>query len=56
MTNEQATNHEAGDEAVPGRTVPVRKRRGSLAGELKLTDGWDSPEVNAQIAADFELS
>lgn len=26
---------------------------GSLAGQLDLSRGWDSPETNAEIAADF---
>jgi len=28
---------------------------GSLAGRVDLSGGWDSPEVNAEIAADFGL-
>jgi prevent-host-death family protein len=29
---------------------------GSLAGQLDLSGDWDSPETNAEIAADFGLS
>jgi prevent-host-death family protein len=28
---------------------------GSLAGQLDLTGNWDSPETNAEIAADFGI-
>lgn len=28
---------------------------GSLAGKVDLSGGWDSPETNAEIAADFGL-
>lgn len=28
---------------------------GSLAGQLDLTGGWDSPQTNAEIAADFGI-
>ena len=29
---------------------------GSLAGQLDLSGDWDSPQTNAEIAADFGLS
>jgi prevent-host-death family protein len=29
---------------------------GSLAGQLDLSSDWDSPQTNAEIAADFGLS
>ena len=29
---------------------------GSLAGQLDLTGDWDSPQTNAEIAADFGIS
>jgi prevent-host-death family protein len=40
------------------KVVPIppradRRGRGSLAGLIELADDWDSPEVNAEIAADF---
>ena len=56
---------EKGEEVVISRAgVPVakvvpipiradRRGRGSLAGQIELADDWDSPEVNAEIAADF---
>jgi prevent-host-death family protein len=34
----------------------TRRGRGSLAGQLVLTDGWDSPEVNEQVARDFGVA
>jgi prevent-host-death family protein len=42
------------------KVVPFPKRanrhgRGSLADQIELTGDWDSPEVNAEIAADFGL-
>ena len=42
------------------KVVPLPKRanrqgRGSLAGRIELSDDWDSPETNAEIAADFGL-
>ena len=41
------------------RLVPFRARRearkpGLLRGQIWLADDWDSPEVNAEIAALFE--
>ena len=41
------------------RLVPYRPRReprvpGILKGKLWLAADWDSPEVNAEIAADFD--
>ena len=41
------------------RLVPYRARReprtpGLLKGKIWLADDWDSPEVNAEIAALFE--
>jgi prevent-host-death family protein len=38
--------------------IPTRaahRGRGSLAGQVEVADDWDSPEVNAEIAADFGL-
>lgn len=29
---------------------------GSLAGRLKLSEDWDSPQTNAEIADDFGIS
>jgi hypothetical protein len=29
---------------------------GSLAGQLDLSGDWDSPQTNAEIAADFGIS
>ena len=58
---------ERGEEIIIDRAgVPVAKvvplvRRvnrtavGSLAGQLDLSDDWDSPETNAEIAADFGI-
>jgi prevent-host-death family protein len=58
---------ERGEEVVISRSgVPVakvvriptranRRGRGSLAGQITLADDWDSPDVNAEIAADFGL-
>ncbi|GIF72330.1 hypothetical protein Asi02nite_18480 [Asanoa siamensis] len=37
------------------RTVD-RAAVGSLAGQIDFADDWDSPETNADIAADFGLS
>ena len=34
------------------RTTP--RRLGILAGRIWLAPDWDSPEVNAEIASDFE--
>jgi prevent-host-death family protein len=57
---------EAGEEIVLARAgrpvarlVPVDRRTqprglGSLKGRLWLAPDWDSPEVNADIARDFE--
>ncbi|MBM2619759.1 type II toxin-antitoxin system prevent-host-death family antitoxin [Actinoplanes sp. LDG1-06] len=57
---------ESGEEIIIDRAgVPVAKvvplvRRvnrtgiGSLAGQVDLSGDWDSPQTNAQIAADFE--
>jgi prevent-host-death family protein len=58
---------ERGDEVVISRAgVPVakvipfpakahRSGRGSLAGQLTLSEDWDSDEVNAEIAGEFGL-
>ena len=58
---------ERGEEVIIDRAgVPVAKvvplvRRvnrtaiGSLAGQLDLSGDWDSPETNAEIAADFRI-
>ncbi|MEV6302230.1 type II toxin-antitoxin system prevent-host-death family antitoxin [Actinoplanes sp. NPDC051861] len=42
------------------RVVPLlhrvnRTAIGSLAGQVDLSEGWDSPETNAEIAADFGI-
>jgi prevent-host-death family protein len=42
------------------KVVPLTRRVnrtaiGSLAGQVDLSGDWDSPETNAQIAADFGL-
>lgn len=59
---------EGGEEVIIDRAgTPVAKvipfvRRvnrtsvGSLAGQLDLTGDWDSPETNAEIAADFGIA
>ncbi len=59
---------EGGEEVIIDRAgTPVAKiiplvRRvertsvGSLAGQLDLTGDWDSPQTNAEIAADFGVS
>jgi prevent-host-death family protein len=41
---------------VPFPTQVNRRGRGSLAGQIELSDDWDSPAVNAEIAADFGLT
>ncbi|HEY8527090.1 MAG TPA: type II toxin-antitoxin system prevent-host-death family antitoxin [Acidimicrobiales bacterium] len=58
---------EKGEEIVISRSgVPVakvvripkrahRRGRGSLAGRIEFADDWDSPEVNAEIAAEFGI-
>jgi prevent-host-death family protein len=43
------------------KIVPLIRRAnrtsvGSLAGRLDLSGDWDSPETNAEIAADFGIS
>ncbi|WP_238153484.1 type II toxin-antitoxin system Phd/YefM family antitoxin [Kribbella speibonae] len=40
---------------VPLADVGRRTGRGSLAGRISYTDDWDSPETNAEIAADFGM-
>ena len=57
---------EAGEEITIARAgrpvaklVPYRRRTeprtpGLLKGQIKLADDWDSPELNAQIAALFD--
>jgi hypothetical protein len=59
---------ERGKEVIIGRAaaavteiVPLtgrvnRTAIGSLAGQLDLSGDWDSPETNAEIAADSDLS
>jgi prevent-host-death family protein len=42
------------------KVVPLVRRVnrtavGSLAGQVDLSGGWDSPQTNAEIAADFGL-
>ena len=44
------TEHDAVDEGFVPRTA-----RGSLAGRIDLSGGWDSPEVNEAIVRDFDL-
>ncbi|MDG4826757.1 type II toxin-antitoxin system prevent-host-death family antitoxin [Asanoa sp. WMMD1127] len=41
---------------IPLRRSVDRRAVGSLAGQIELADDWDSPETNAEIAADFGLS
>lgn len=41
---------------VPFPSRANRRGRGSLVGQIKLADDWDSPEVNAGIAADFGMA
>ncbi|GIF12560.1 type II toxin-antitoxin system Phd/YefM family antitoxin [Actinoplanes teichomyceticus] len=43
------------------KVIPLNRRvdraaRGSLAGQLVVTDDWDSPAVNEAIARDFGLT
>ena len=43
------------------KIVPLTRRVnrttvGSLAGQLDLSGDWDSPQTNAEIAADFDIS
>jgi prevent-host-death family protein len=43
------------------KIVPLARRInraavGSLAGQLDLSGDWDSPQTNAEIAADFGIS
>ena len=38
-----------------GATPAKRIGRGSLVGRLTLTDDWDAPETNEEIAQDFGL-
>lgn len=43
------------------RIVPLRRQVnrtgiGSLAGQLDLSGDWDSPQTNAAIVADFDIS
>ncbi|MFI5890851.1 type II toxin-antitoxin system Phd/YefM family antitoxin [Actinoplanes sp. NPDC051513] len=43
------------------KVIPLNRRvnragRGSLAGQLTMTDDWDSPDVNEAIARDFGLA
>lgn len=43
------------------KIVPLTRRVnrasiGSLAGQLDLSGDWDSPQTNAEIAADFDSS
>jgi hypothetical protein len=47
------------DPTITGGTIPAspRPRSGrALPGRIELSDDWDSPETNAQIAADFGMS
>ena len=41
------------------KVVPIparanRRGRGTLAGQIELAPDWDSSQVNAELAADFE--
>jgi prevent-host-death family protein len=59
---------EGGEEVIIDRAgtpvakiIPLVRRAnrtsvGSLAGQLDLSGGWDSPRTNAEIAADFGVS
>jgi antitoxin (DNA-binding transcriptional repressor) of toxin-antitoxin stability system len=43
------------------KIVPLTRRVnritvGSLAGQLDLSGDWDSPQTNAEMAADFKIS
>lgn len=43
------------------KIIPLVRRAnrtsvGSLAGQLDLSSDWDSPQTNAEIAADFGIS
>ena len=43
------------------KVVPLNRRvdragRGSIVGQLTMTDDWDSPDVNEAIARDFGLA
>ena len=43
------------------KVIPLSRRvnrvgRGSLAGQLVMTEDWDSPPVNESIARDFGLT
>ncbi|XVU26542.1 type II toxin-antitoxin system Phd/YefM family antitoxin [Actinoplanes sp. CA-054009] len=43
------------------KVIPLNRRvdragRGSLAGQLTMSDDWDSPDVNESIARDFGLA
>ncbi len=40
---------------IPLPHVVCRRGRGLLAGQIGMTDDWDSPETNAEIADDFGL-
>ncbi|GGO12111.1 hypothetical protein GCM10010116_24300 [Microbispora rosea subsp. aerata] len=58
---------EHGEESVVSRAGPTeatvipspakvsRRGRGSLKGQLHMTDDWDAPEVNDAVAGDFGL-
>jgi prevent-host-death family protein len=39
---------------VPYRRLSEPRKPGLWKGQVWLADDWDSPEVNAEIAADFE--
>jgi prevent-host-death family protein len=41
---------------IPLRPRTQRSGRGSLAGRLVLSDGWDSAAVNEEVARDFGLT
>ena len=44
------------DRVEHGKFYPQRTGRGSLAGQLRLADDWDTPSVNDAIARDFGLA
>lgn len=58
MSDRQPPAVPQGATAEDGRGAPDepaagRAGIGSLAGQLDLNNDWDSPETNAEIAADF---
>lgn len=43
-------------ESIPDVRRVNRTTVGSLAGKLDLSGGWDSPQTNTEIAADFGIA